>query len=111
MLRTSKAKAAVRPRPWEIDGLAAEIVPPPDTAEPHEFVLRRLDEITDWTLYAGVMDAVQSLAEAVGAIRIAYPEVDPQSEVVPLALMTVDPILDAAGPNLESVVDDRAGWR
>ncbi len=52
------------------------------------------------TLYAGVMDAVQSLAEAVGAIRIAYPEVDPQSEVVPLALMTVDPILDAAGPNL-----------
>ena len=75
-------------------GFDAIVKAPPDTAEPHEFVLRRLDETTDWrTLYAvWVMDAVRSLAEAVGAIRIAYPEVDPQSEVVPTALMTVDQI-------------------
>jgi hypothetical protein len=89
---------------WGFDAIAE---PPPDTAEPHEFVLRRLDEITDWrTLYAvWVMYGVRSLAEAVGAIRIAYPEVHPQSEVVPPALMTVDPILDAVEAKLGCTIN------
>ena len=95
-----QGEAAVRPRPWEIDGLAAEIVPPPDTAEPHEFVLRRLDEITDWNALCRGDGRRPKPRRGCGSDRIAYPEVDPQSEVVPLALMTVDPILDAAGPNL-----------
>ncbi len=88
-------------------GFDAIVKAPPDTAEPHEFVLRRLDETTDWrTLYAvWVMDAVRSLAEAVGAIRIAYPEVDPQSEVVPTALMTVDQILEAVEATLRCTIN------
>jgi SAM-dependent methyltransferase len=89
---------------WGFDTIAEA---PLNSVEPHELVLRRVDAKTDWTvLYAvWVMDAVRSLAEAVGAVRAAYPEIDRELEQVPESLMSVDPILDAIEARLNFQID------
>jgi hypothetical protein len=79
---------------WGFDAIAKA---PVGHVEPHELVLKNVDAKSEWTtLYAvWVMDALRSLAEAVGAVRMDYPEVDRKSETVAEFLMATDPILDA----------------
>jgi hypothetical protein len=89
---------------WGFDAIAKA---PPGAVEPHELVLRRLDAATPWTmLYAiWIMDALRSLAEAVGAVRVAYPEVDRKAETVAEILKTADPILQQISSALGFQVD------
>jgi len=60
---------------WGFDAIASS---PTGEVEPHELVLRRLNGSTDWKiLYAmWVRDALISFAEAIGARRFAYPEIE-----------------------------------
>ncbi|RYH64240.1 MAG: putative sugar O-methyltransferase [Alcaligenaceae bacterium] len=60
---------------WGFDAIAKA---PEGQVEPHELVIRRLNSKVEWTaLYAlWIMDSLKNLAEAVGAKRVAYPEVD-----------------------------------
>jgi hypothetical protein len=78
---------------WGFDALAKA---PPRAVEPHELVLKRLNDRTDWThLYAiWIMDALRGLAESVGAIRVNYPEVERETEIVSDELKSADPIID-----------------
>ena len=60
---------------WGFDAVASSRT---GEFEPHEFVLRRLNGTVDWrTLYVlWVLDALISFAEAIGARRVAYPEIE-----------------------------------
>lgn len=62
---------------WGFDAIAKA---PPGEVEPHELVIRRLNSSVDWRkLYSiWLLDALQSLAEAIGARRMVYPEMLPQ---------------------------------
>jgi SAM-dependent methyltransferase len=61
---------------WGFDAVCKA---PAGEVEPHELVLRRLDDQADWKRsYARWLhDALVSLAEAVGACRMFYPETTP----------------------------------
>jgi hypothetical protein len=61
---------------WGFDAVCKA---PTGEVEPHELVLRRLDDQADWKRsYAlWLHDALVSLAEAVGASRMFYPETTP----------------------------------
>lgn len=61
---------------WGFDAVAKA---PPGQVEPHELVLQRLSGGAEWSLsYARWLhDALISLAEAVGALRLHYPETEP----------------------------------
>jgi hypothetical protein len=89
---------------WGFDAIAKA---PPGAVEPHELVLRRLGGAPPWTtLYAiWVMDALRSLAEAVGAVRVAYPEIDRKTETVAEILKTADPIVERISAALGFQVD------
>ena len=89
---------------WGFDAVAKA---PPGAVEPHELVLRRLDPATPWTtLYSvWIMDALRSLAEAVGATRVAYPEIDRSTEAVADVVMSADPIVERISTALGFQVD------
>lgn len=60
---------------WGFDAIASS---PAGESEPHELVLRRLNKQKDWReLYAyWLCDCLVSLAEALGARRVVYPEME-----------------------------------
>jgi hypothetical protein len=61
---------------WGFDAICKA---PEGETEPHELVLKRLNAQEDWTtLYARWLhDALVSCAEAIGALRVFYPETTP----------------------------------
>lgn len=61
---------------WGFDDIAKA---PPGEVEPHELVVRRLNGAISWQkLHAmWLMDMLNSLAEAIGARRMTYPEMQP----------------------------------
>ncbi len=61
---------------WGFDDIARA---PPGELEPHDFVLRRLNKTLPLETIRGLwlMDALSNLAEAVGARRVTYPEMEP----------------------------------
>jgi len=79
---------------WGFDAIAKA---PPGEIEPHELVIRRLNPSGDWRdLYSiWLVDALNSLAEAIGARRMIYPEMQPSDIGAHYAdARTADQILD-----------------
>jgi hypothetical protein len=66
---------------WGFDAIAKA---PAGAVEPHELVITRLNSSVRWqSLYAlWIFDAIKNLADAVGAKRVAYPEIDVRSSPI-----------------------------
>lgn len=82
---------------WGFDAICKA---PPGQTEPHQFVIQRLNSSVDWKiLYAlWLQNAVFSLAEAVGARRVTYPEIDPKEAVRP---PSVEDVLDVVATTMK----------
>jgi hypothetical protein len=79
---------------WGFDAIAKA---PAGSIEPHENVIRALNQTGDWKrLYAfWLLDALSSAAEAVGARRVPYPETNPdQVGIHEASNATADRIID-----------------
>ncbi len=84
-------------------GFDAVASSPAGEPEPHQLVITRLNRSAKWDdLYAiWLCDALVSLAEAVGARRVGYPEIDMDAAFAGEALpIDVDRILDAIDSEL-----------
>jgi hypothetical protein len=79
---------------WGFDAIAKA---PPGTVEPHEYVIKMLNQSEDWqALYAlWLMNGLRSVAEALGARRVSYLETEPaQVGMHERSARTTDQILD-----------------
>ena len=79
---------------WGFDAIAKA---PPGTIEPHEYVIKMLNQTEDWqTLYAlWLMNGLRSVAEGLGARRVPYVETVPdQVGMHDVSAQTTDQILD-----------------
>ena len=79
---------------WGFDAIAKA---PPGTIEPHEYVIKSLNQTEDWqTLYAlWLMNGLRSVAEGLGARRVPYVETVPdQVGMHDVSSQTTDQILD-----------------
>ncbi|MCK1342250.1 hypothetical protein [Bradyrhizobium sp. CW11] len=79
---------------WGFDAIAKG---PPGTIEPHEYVIKSLNQTEDWqVLYAlWLMNGLRSVAEGLGARRVPYVETMPdQVGMHNVSAQTTDQILD-----------------
>jgi hypothetical protein len=79
---------------WGFDAIASS---PEGEPEPHELTLKRLSAHTDWReLYAlWLCDGLLSFAEAIGARRATYPEIDVDATLVnEERVFDVDAVID-----------------
>lgn len=80
---------------WGFDDIAKA---PPGAVEPHEYVIKMLNNRDDWrALYAlWLINCLRSVAEAVGARRVSYLETPPDLVGMhEVATSTVDQIVDS----------------